>query len=87
MMQIYLILIKTNIFSNIYLSSQKYLNMEAIKTHGGKRSNAGRKPITDKKKPVTIYSKESEINLLGGMDEAKLLLSNTITRKIKYLKK
>jgi len=35
------------------------------KTHGGKRKLAGRKPIEDKKVPVTIYVRESVIETLG----------------------
>lgn len=35
------------------------------KTQGGARSNAGRKPIEDKKIAVTIYVKESVIEKLG----------------------
>ncbi len=57
------------------------------KKHGGKRSNAGRKAITDKKKQLTIYPRESEVTLIGGTDETKALCYNAITRKIKYLKK
>jgi len=34
-------------------------------THGGKRKTAGRKPIEDKKVPVTIYVRESVIETLG----------------------
>lgn len=33
--------------------------------HGGKRKTAGRKPIEDKKIPVTIYVRESVIETLG----------------------
>ncbi len=58
-----------------------------LKNHGGKRSNSGRKPITDRKKSLTIYPRESEINLVGGAESAKELCYNAITRKIKYLKK
>ena len=33
--------------------------------HGGKRKQAGRKPIEDKKKAVTLYVRESVIETLG----------------------
>jgi hypothetical protein len=58
-----------------------------LKLRGGKRSNAGRKPITDRKIQLTIYPRQSEVDLLGGVDEVKVLCFNAITRKIKYLKK
>ena len=35
------------------------------KTQGGKRKSAGRKPVDDKKMAVTIYVKESVIEMLG----------------------
>ena len=34
----------------------------------------GRKKITDKKKAITIYEKESIINQLGGLDKTKTFL-------------
>ena len=34
----------------------------------------GRKKITDKKKAITIYEKESIINSLGGLDKTKTFL-------------
>lgn len=37
-------------------------------THGGKRKTAGRKPIEDKKVPVTIYLRKSVIKTLGVED-------------------
>lgn len=62
--------------------------MEAtLKPRGGKRANSGRKPITDRKKQVTIYARESEIKVLGGMEEAKDLCYNAISRKVKLLKR
>lgn len=39
--------------------------MAKKKQHGGKRKTAGRKPIEDKKVPVTIYVRESVIETLG----------------------
>ena len=44
---------------------------------GGARKGAGRKPINDKKKPVTIFVKESTITL-HGIDNLKTKLYATI---------
>ena len=41
------------------------------KTHGGKRKRAGRKPVADPKKGLTIYLHESIIEANGGDDECK----------------
>ena len=38
------------------------------KQRGGKRLRAGRKPVSDKKKPITIYAAESKINSNGGKE-------------------
>ena len=40
---------------------------------GGKRSNAGRKPIDDKKITLTIYPRQSQIDSVGGIEKAKEL--------------
>ena len=47
--------------------------MAKKKTHGGKRSNAGRKPLTDKKVRVTIWINESIVNAKGGLESTKEL--------------
>jgi hypothetical protein len=47
---------------------------------GGKRSNAGRKPVTDPKKGITIYLHQSEIDANGGVEEVK-------SASVLYLKK
>jgi hypothetical protein len=49
-------------------------------TQGGARSNAGRKPVTDPKKGITIYLHQSEIDANGGVEEVK-------TVSVLYLKK
>lgn len=49
-------------------------------TQGGARSNAGRKPVTDPKKAITIYLHQSEIDANGGVEEVK-------TVSVLYLKK
>lgn len=41
------------------------------RTHGGTRSKAGRKPIEDKKIPITIYLRKSVIETNGGTEEVK----------------
>jgi len=39
--------------------------------HGGKRKGSGRKPVTDKKQPVTVYIRQSTITLHGGKDKVR----------------
>ncbi len=41
------------------------------KKHGGKRSNSGRKPVSDKKIQVSFYIEGSKIKKLGGLDAFK----------------
>ena len=41
------------------------------KTSGGKRKNAGRKPVSDKKIQVSFYIEQSKIDKMGGLDEFK----------------
>jgi len=40
-------------------------------TSGGKRKNAGRKPVLDKKIQVSFYIEQSKIEKLGGLDAFK----------------
>lgn len=54
--------------------------MKTKTTQGGKRSNAGRKPVTDPKKGITIYLHQSEIDANGGVEEVK-------SASVLYLKK
>jgi hypothetical protein len=44
------------------------------KKHGGKRSNAGRKPVADKKQRVDVFIETSRIEKRGGMDAMKKYL-------------
>lgn len=44
---------------------------EKVETRGGKRDNAGRKPVKDKAVQLTIYPRESDIEKAGGIQEAK----------------
>lgn len=60
--------------------------MTTKKTHGGARSKAGRKPIKDKKVTISVYPRESEILLVGGIDNAKLIALSAIERKAKLKK-
>lgn len=39
-----------------------------------KKSNAGRKPVPDKKVQVSLYIRQSEIEKFGGLDEFKKAL-------------
>jgi hypothetical protein len=41
------------------------------KTSGGKRKNAGRKPVLDKKVQVSFYIEASKIEKFGGLEEFK----------------
>lgn len=45
-----------------------------MKTHGGKRANAGRNESSDKKIQVTLYVRESTIEKKGGMSSLKEML-------------
>jgi len=63
---------KTTILFTLNATKKQWTNTDIIngkmkrKTkHGGKRNLAGRKPIEDKKVPVTIYVRESVIEALG----------------------
>ena len=48
--------------------------MEKKKTHGGKRSNSGRKKVADKKKTVAIYPLESRVNSLGAAEVKEIAI-------------
>jgi hypothetical protein len=48
------------------------------KQSGGKRKNAGRKPVLDKKVQVCLYVETSKIDKFGGIDEFKSKLYNQI---------
>lgn len=45
--------------------------MNKKENRGGKRKNAGRKKVADKKVPLTIYVEQSKILLAGGRDKAR----------------
>lgn len=46
------------------------------------KPKTGRKPIEDKKVPVTIYRPKSEINALGGLVSARTIINEFITQKL-----
>jgi hypothetical protein len=49
--------------------------METTKTaRGGARKNSGRKPVADKKQPVTLFIPKSVIERHGGADKLKTAL-------------
>jgi len=52
-------------------------------THGGKRKNVGRKPITDKKVQVSFYIESSKIEKLGGLDAFKEKIIAHVERSCK----
>lgn len=45
-----------------------------LKTKKSKKSNAGRKPISDKKVQVSLYIPTSQIEKFGGIEELKKAL-------------
>ena len=45
-----------------------------------KRKNAGRKPVSDKKKQVSLYIEQSKIDRMGGLDELKRKIQEYINR-------
>ena len=51
--------------------------MAKKKQHGGKRKSAGRKPIDDKKVPVTIYVKEKCYESLFLLKSGKLFSTDS----------
>jgi hypothetical protein len=55
-------------------------------THGGKRKNAGRKPVEDPKTQISIYPLSSEVKLVGGPEAAKELAVKAIKIRAKKLK-
>jgi hypothetical protein len=52
--------------------------MQTLKENrGGSRKNSGRKPVADKKQPVTLFIERSVIERHGGPDKIKeALISN-----------
>lgn len=52
-------------------------------THGGKRKNVGRKPVSDKKIQVSFYIEQSKIEKLGGLDTFKEKIIAYVERSCK----
>jgi len=52
-----------------------------IKNKTMQKSKCGRKPVTDKKKPITIYIPSSKISDLGGSDEIRNQLLNFLNQQ------
>jgi hypothetical protein len=46
------------------------------------KAKAGRKKISDKKVPVTIYRNQSEIDRLGGRENVRVLVNQLLTDKL-----
>lgn len=46
----------------------------------------GRKPIQDKKKPITIYRAQSEIDALGGLANVRKALNDIFTQQFSQSK-
>ncbi len=59
--------------------------MQTLK-HGGKRSNSGRKPVSDKKITLSIYPHKSRIDFLGidiAKERALMAIEKEYERKLK----
>lgn len=69
-----------NILQTMKIPKQDKYEKPLGNKQGGKRSNAGRKPVTDRKKGITIYLHQSEIDANGGIEEVKSV-------SVLYLKK
>jgi hypothetical protein len=52
--------------------------MESKSNRGGARIGSGRKPVQDKKIQLTIFVNQSKIDKLGGRDELKKLIYQSI---------
>jgi hypothetical protein len=47
------------------------------------KAKVGRRPVADKKIPVTIYRPKSEITALGGLEKTRETLNNQISQLLK----
>jgi hypothetical protein len=54
--------------------------------HGGKRKNAGRKPVDDPKVQLSIYVNNSAVEGAGGPDAAKIVAIKAIEKEAKKKK-
>lgn len=56
--------------------------MKKKSKRGGVRAGAGRKPIEDKKKGLTIFVRQSVINHHGGIERTKRLAEELLNKAI-----
>lgn len=45
-------------------------------------AKTGRKPVQDKKLPVTVYFKKSEIKLIGGKEKCRLVCLKALENEV-----
>ena len=45
------------------------------------KAKLGRKPIADKKVPITVYRPKSEVSKLGGLPTIRTLLNDFLNQK------
>jgi len=50
---------------------------------GGRREGAGRKPLPEKKIPLTVYKEQSTVDRVGGRDQARQLMSEALDKAAK----
>ena len=56
--------------------------MTEITTETRTKAKSGRKPIDDKKVPITIYRKKSDVDKLGGGKSAREMINELINSKL-----
>ena len=54
------------------------MDKKTTETRGGARANSGRKPVADKKIPVTIFIPASKVVKYGGAELLKQKLTNYV---------
>lgn len=54
------------------------MEKEKKENRGGARANCGRKPVADKKIPVTLFIQESKVKKMGGKEKLKQKLTKFI---------
>ena len=60
--------------------------MDDANGRGGKRKGAGRKPVKDKKLPITTFIETSKIESVGGEEAVKELIYFTVDKAAKKSK-
>lgn len=61
--------------------------IKGMKGGGGKRANAGRKPKENKKQPISIYVRPSDIETIGGKDAVREVCNDAIDKEVKKKRK